>query len=71
MMMAWGNKYFGINYGIMLTTLTVGSFIGPQLAVRVSMLQFLGVSGIVMVAAAVLIFASTIFLNKDLGKKVF
>lgn len=71
MMQAWGNKYFGINYGIMLTTLTVGSFIGPQLAVRVSMLQFLGISGIVMAAAAVLIFGSTMFLNKDLGKKVF
>lgn len=71
MMLAWGNKYFGINYGIMLTALTVGSFIGPQLAVRISMLQFLAVSGVVMVVAAVLIFASTMFLNKDLGKKVF
>lgn len=71
MMMAWGNKYFGINYGIMLTTLTVGSFIGPQLAVRFSMIEFLGVAGILMVVAAVLIFASTVFLNRDLGKKVF
>lgn len=70
-MKAWGNKYFGINYGIMLTTLTVGSFIGPQLAVRVPMTTFLAISAAVMLIATVLIFGATRFLNKDLGKKVF
>ena len=71
MMGAWGNKYFGINYGIMLTTLTVSSFIGPQIAVRYPVTTFLSVSLIAMLVAAVLIFFSAMAVNKEVGKKIF
>lgn len=70
-MKAWGNKYFGINYGIMLTTLTVGSFVGPQIAVRFSLITFLGVVAIALAVCAALILLSTAVLNKELGKKIF
>lgn len=71
LMNAWGNKYFGINYGIMLTSLTVASFIGAQFSVRFAAVNFLWVSAACVLAGGLLIFASTFVLNKELGKKVF
>lgn len=70
-MNAWGNKYFGITYGIMLTSMTVASFIGAQFSVRFSPVTFLWIAAAGLLAGGVLIFLATFVLNKELGKKIF
>ncbi|MGN0361485.1 MAG: MFS transporter [Bilifractor sp.] len=70
-MNAWGNKYFGITYGIMLTSTTVASFIGAQFSVRYSPVTFLWIAAACLLAGGVLIFLATFVLNKELGKKIF
>ena len=70
-MNAWGSKYFGITYGIMLTSLTVASFIGAQFSVRYSPVMFLWISAACLLAGGILIFLATFVLNKELGKKIF
>lgn len=70
LMNAYGSKNFGINFGLIQCGPLVGSFIGPQLAIRESM-TFLTVGAVSLLVAGVLFLISAKALNKEIGKKVF
>lgn len=70
LMNAYGSKNFGINFGLIQCGPLIGSFIGPQLAVRESM-TFLTVGAIAMLVCGVLFLLAGTVLNKEIGKKVF
>lgn len=70
LMNAYGSKNFGINFGLIQCAPLIGSFIGPQFAVRDTMMFFnIGTAGLFVCAILFLLAATA--LNKELGKKVF
>lgn len=70
LMNAYGTKNYGINFGLAQIGTLVGSFIGPQLAVRGADM-FLTTSAVGVLLCAVILFILAKALNKELGKKVF
>lgn len=71
LMRAYGNKFFGVNFGIFNIAMLVSSYVGPQLAVGENIQNFF------IVGAAGLIVGAAIFLigerirNKEAGVKLF
>ncbi len=68
---AYGSKSFGINYGFILAAMSVGSVIGPQLAVRLSTLLFFGVGIAILLFTALALYTSRVAVNKEIGQKIF
>ena len=65
------SKSFGINYGYILAAMSVGSVIGPQLAVRLSTLLFFGVGIAFLLFTALALYTSRVAVNKEIGQKIF
>ena len=70
LMRAYGTKNFGINFGLAQVGTLIGSFIGPQLAIRGAD-TFLIVSAAGVLLCGIVMFILAKALNKELGKKVF
>ena len=70
-MEAWGNKYFGINFGMFQCAGMIASFIGGQIAIQEPVINFFIIGAVVMIIGAVIFTFSGRALNKELGKKRF
>ncbi len=68
---AYGSRHFGINYGFFLAAMSIGSIIGPQLAVRFSAIGFFGIGIVLLIIAAAFMFIARVIANKESGMKLF
>ncbi|MCF0230318.1 MAG: MFS transporter, partial [Parasporobacterium sp.] len=70
LMNAYGSKNFGINFGLIQCGPLVGSFIGPQLAVRTAE-TFMSIGAVALLMCGGMFLLAGIVLNKEIGKKTF
>ena len=71
LMKAFGNKYFGVNFGIFNVAMLISSYVGPQLAVSENINVFLGVGAAGLVIGAILFLIGGVSRNKETKIKLF
>lgn len=71
LMGAYGNKFFGVNFGIFNVAMLVSSYVGPQLAVGENIRNFFIVGAAGLVVGAVIFLIGERVRNKEVGIKLF
>lgn len=71
LMGAYGNKHFGVNFGIFSVAILISSYIGPQLAVGENMNYFFIVGAVGLIVGAVIYLLGEKLRNKETGVKLF
>ncbi len=70
LMNMYGNKYFGINFGLIQCAMLLSAFVGPQLAVATNVRNFFVVGAVGLVVGAVLFLLVCPIRNKEVGMKL-
>ena len=71
LMKAFGNKHFGVNFGIFNFAVLISSYIGPQLAVSEKINSFFIVGTAGLIIGAILFLLGGVARNKETGIKLF